>query len=147
MGLDLESREAVGYSPSCLRELPSGATSGEGIQESTDDAHRHFSSLRFLLGGHVRDVIDEHEGLAQEFLTGIRQRSQTSRRLQRQRYIDIVGVVLTACLDEFGIEGRAIDTISAQAEPLGYHQLAQLFLVEQVLRELRSRSPYAARPR
>ena len=133
--LHFESCEAVGYLTGGVRHLSSGTTAGERIEQRTDDTYGYLGGLGFLFGGDVGDVVDEYERVVEQFFSGIAEHRQAACGLQRQGYVHIIGVVLTACLNELGVKGCILNTRTFEAEPLGDHFLRYLVLVEQVLGE------------
>ena len=134
VGLHLESRKTVGYRSAQFGNIPSGATSCEGIEDTSDNAHRHLGGLRLLLRGDVGDIVDEDVGVMQQLFAGIAQHDQSAGRLERQGHIDIVGVILSARLDELGVECSVCYRVTAETEPDSNHSLRHLVVVEQLLR-------------
>ena len=133
MGFDLESREAVSYFSCRLSEVASRTSACQSVEDTSEHAHRYLSGSCFLFGGDISDVVDEDVGVTEQFLSGIGERVQASRGLQRQFDIDIVSVILSALLYQTGVECGVRDGVAFEPEPLGYHLLAYLRLIEQSL--------------
>ena len=133
MGLDVEACKTIRDLACCFRHVSSGATTGEAVEDTTDDTQRQFGSCRFLFGGDVGDVVDEDEGVMQQFFSGVGECNESACGLQGKCDVDIVGVILPAGLDEFGVERGVLGGVAAEAEPFGYHLLRDAGIVEQLL--------------
>ena len=104
-----------------LRHLLPGLASGEGIEDASNDAYRHFGSFGFLLRGDIGDVIDEDEGMVEQFFSGVGERGESPCGLERHSHIHIIGIVLSAGLDEGGVEGGVRDGVARQTKPDSHH--------------------------
>ena len=103
-----ESRETVSYLSTQVRHIASHFASGNGIENISNDSECNLGGLRLLLRCDISNIVDEDEGVIEQFLSGIGQRSQSPCGLQRYSNVNIAGVVLAARLNEFGIESSIL---------------------------------------
>ena len=69
----------------------------------------------------------------QQFFACIGEGNESACGLQGKRDVDVVGVILPAGLDEFGVERGVLDGLAAEAEPFGYHLFRDAGIVEESL--------------